>query len=54
MGEAARQEFERKYSAERNYSQLIALYRRLVEQKASATQTATAFASNSMSAGGAS
>jgi glycosyltransferase involved in cell wall biosynthesis len=54
MGGAARQEFDRKYSAERNYSQLIALYRRLVEQKASATQTATAFASNSMSAGGAS
>jgi glycosyltransferase involved in cell wall biosynthesis len=54
MGEAARREFERKYSAERNYGQLIALYRRLVEQKSSATQTSAAFASNSISAGGAS
>ena len=54
MGEAARHEFERKYSAERNYGQLIALYRRLVEQKSSATQTSATFASNSISAGGAS
>jgi glycosyltransferase involved in cell wall biosynthesis len=53
MGEAARREFERKYAAERNYSQLIALYRSLVEQKSVATQTAAAFASKSMSAGGA-
>jgi glycosyltransferase involved in cell wall biosynthesis len=54
MGEAARHEFERKYSAESNHSQLIALYRRLVEQRSSATQTSAAFASKSISAGGAS
>jgi glycosyltransferase involved in cell wall biosynthesis len=53
MGEAARREFERKYSAERNYSQLIALYRGLIEQKSAATQQVAVLASNSISAGGA-
>jgi glycosyltransferase involved in cell wall biosynthesis len=33
MGEAARREFERKYSAEGNYAQLIALYQQLAERK---------------------
>ena len=33
MGEAARREFERKYSAEGNYTQLIALYQQLAERK---------------------
>jgi glycosyltransferase involved in cell wall biosynthesis len=54
MGEAARREFEKKYSAERNYSQLIALYRALVKRKSLAAQSATVFASKSVTAGGAS
>jgi glycosyltransferase involved in cell wall biosynthesis len=51
MGEAARREFEAKYTAQRNYKQLIALYERLVEDKAAAWQRA-AWTSRSMSAGG--
>jgi glycosyltransferase involved in cell wall biosynthesis len=43
MGEAARREFERKYSAECNYTQLIALYRQLAERKTAAMQPAGAF-----------
>jgi glycosyltransferase involved in cell wall biosynthesis len=46
MGEAARQEFERKYSAERNYVQLISLYRQLVERKQPLAQTTAALASD--------
>jgi len=40
MGEAARREFERKYSAERNYGQLLSLYWQLVGRKALASQAA--------------
>ncbi len=38
MGEAARREFERKYTAERNYGQLVSLYRTLVAGKALGSQ----------------
>jgi glycosyltransferase involved in cell wall biosynthesis len=51
MGEAARREFEAKYTAERNYKQLIALYERLVKSKAEGWQRA-AWVSRSVSAGG--
>jgi hypothetical protein len=33
MQEAARREFERKYTAKRNYAQLIELYRELIVRK---------------------
>jgi glycosyltransferase involved in cell wall biosynthesis len=49
MGAAARQEFERKYSAKRNYDQLISLYRQLLELKSAVAQRAAAFASDSVS-----
>ena len=51
MGEAARREFEVKYSAEQNYNHLIALYERLVEHKAAGLQPA-ALIPSSMSTGG--
>jgi glycosyltransferase involved in cell wall biosynthesis len=51
MGEAARREFEAKYTARQNYSQLMALYERLAEGKTAALQPA-AWASTSMSSGG--
>ncbi len=51
MGEAARREFEAKYTAQRNYSHLMALYERLAEGKAADLQPA-AWASRSMSSGG--
>lgn len=51
MGEAARKEFEAKYSAQKNYSQLLALYERLVEQKVSELQPA-ACAGAAISSGG--
>ena len=50
MGEAARREFEAKYTAQRNYSHLMALYERLAEGKAADLQPA-AWASRSMSSG---
>jgi hypothetical protein len=51
MGDAARREFEAKYSAERNYTHLMALYQGLVERKAIGLQPA-AWAPSSMSPGG--
>jgi glycosyltransferase involved in cell wall biosynthesis len=51
MGEAARKEFETKYTAQKNYSQLLALYQRLVEQKVSELQPA-ACAGAAVSSGG--
>jgi glycosyltransferase involved in cell wall biosynthesis len=51
MGEAARREFEAKYTARKNYSQLMALYERLVAGQAAALQPA-AWASSSGSSGG--
>ncbi len=40
MGEAARREFEAKYTAERSYGQLVTLYKRLVAGEASGAQKA--------------
>jgi glycosyltransferase involved in cell wall biosynthesis len=40
MGKAARQEFERKYTAERNYGQLVSLYRTLTTRGALGSQAA--------------
>ena len=40
MGEAARREFERKYTAERNYGQLVSLYRTLTTRGALGSQAA--------------
>jgi glycosyltransferase involved in cell wall biosynthesis len=51
MGEAARKEFEAKYTAQKNYSQLLALYQRLVEEKVSELQPA-ACAGAAISSGG--
>jgi glycosyltransferase involved in cell wall biosynthesis len=51
MGEAARREYERKYTARQNYGQLMALYERLAERRAAALPLA-AWASSSMSSGG--
>jgi glycosyltransferase involved in cell wall biosynthesis len=51
MGEAARREFEAKYTAEQNYRQLMGLYERLVIGKAAALQP-LAWASSSISSGG--
>jgi glycosyltransferase involved in cell wall biosynthesis len=51
MGEAARREFEAKYTARQNYSELMALYQRLAERKNAALQPA-AWAPSSMSSGG--
>jgi glycosyltransferase involved in cell wall biosynthesis len=51
MGEAARREFKTKYTAQKNYSQLLALYQRLVEQKLSGLQPATC-AGAAISSGG--
>ncbi len=47
MGKAARLEFERKYTAERNYEQLVSLYRTLVARKPLGLEAAelSAFAS---------
>jgi glycosyltransferase involved in cell wall biosynthesis len=47
MGMAARLEFERKYTAERNYEQLLSLYRTLVARKPLGLEAAelSAFAS---------
>jgi glycosyltransferase involved in cell wall biosynthesis len=44
MGQAGRREFERKYSAEGNYRQLIALYGQLVERKVAVLQGSVGFA----------
>ena len=51
MGEAARKEFETKYAAQKNYSQLLAIYERLVEHKVSELQPA-ACAGAAISSGG--
>jgi glycosyltransferase involved in cell wall biosynthesis len=40
MGEAARLEFEKKYTAERNYGQLMSLYKALVARQALGSQAA--------------
>jgi glycosyltransferase involved in cell wall biosynthesis len=53
MGEAARREFEAKYSAEQNYRQLLALYERLVDRRGHALQAVPALARRSISPGGA-
>jgi len=51
MGEAARREFEAKYTAQQNYSHLMALYERLAAGKAASLQSAT-WAASAMSSGG--
>jgi glycosyltransferase involved in cell wall biosynthesis len=53
MGRAARNEFEAKYSATRNYNSLIALYERLVQRKGAELHRST-WIPNSISVGGAS
>jgi glycosyltransferase involved in cell wall biosynthesis len=53
MGQAARQEFEAKYSAEQNYRQLLALYERLVERRVRGSQSVLALTHSFISTGGA-
>jgi glycosyltransferase involved in cell wall biosynthesis len=51
MGQAARREFEARYTAQENYNQLISLYQNLVENKATMPQR-FALAANSLRSGG--